>query len=183
MIYLLWGLLNIALAIYFIAICLKAIKLIRENFGGFTSVIFVAGLLSFSGCFNNNDNNIFNTKTWNFASTDSLSKNGTSFLEVKLEDNLISEYDLNIVYGKSKQLQNNLPVSAYSTVTGFTSGTNWKPVSISVERTNDNEEFQYTVDGIVEWKLLGVTIYTQSKTYNGFAFTDPFKKAKNSSSL
>ncbi len=186
MFYLLWAFINTALAIYFIAICLKATKLIRENFGRFTSIIFVVGLLSFAGCFTNKDNkgsNSNGSRTWNFASEDTLSKNGCSLLEVKLEDNLISEYNLQIDYGKDKQLKNNIPINAFSSTDGFTCATNWKPYLIIVDRTNDNEKFQYIIDGIVEWKLLGASIYTQHKSYNGFVFTDPFRKTKSSSFL
>lgn len=177
--YLLWVLLNAALAIYFIAICFKAIKLIRENFGQFASVIFVVGLLSFAGCFNSNDNegsNSNDSKTWSFISDDSLIKNQTILLEIELKNNLISKYNLEIIYGKDKQLKNNIPISAYSTTEGLTCAKNWKPINIIVERTNNNNKFQYSVYTIVAWKLLGSTVYTQGKNYEGFVYIDSFSK-------
>lgn len=36
-----------------------------------------------------------------------------------------------------------------------------EPISITVNRTEDNNKFQYFVNGVVEWKLLGATIYSQ----------------------
>ena len=80
--------------------------------------------------------------------------------------NLISKYQLDVIYGKDKKGMN-CPVSAFSSTNGFILGTNWKAESIMVSKTNDNQKFQYIVNGIVEWHLLGITIYTQAKTYKG----------------
>jgi hypothetical protein len=175
MTYLLWGLLNIGLFIFFIVICFRATKLIREKVGLFASIIFVFGLLSFVGHSNNdNDNKEPNSnqiKTWKFISEDSLKSNDSYLLDIDLEKTLVSKYGLGIKYGKDKQGQINIPISAYSSTTGFISGTNWKPVSIIVNRTNDNNKFEYFVDGVVEWKLLGATIYSQLKEYKGIALT------------
>lgn len=49
MMYLIWGLLNIGLLIYFLSICFKVTKLIREKMGLFITVFFVLTLLSFIG--------------------------------------------------------------------------------------------------------------------------------------
>jgi len=173
MTYLLWGLLNIGLFIFFIVICFKATKLIREKVGLFASIIFVFGLLSFVG-HSGNDNKEPNSnqiKTWKFISEDSLKNNDSYLLYIDLEKTLVSKYDLGIEYGKDKQRQINIPISAYSSTTGFISGTNWKPVSIIINRTNDNNKFEYFVGGVVEWKLLGATIYSQPKEYKGIALT------------
>lgn len=176
MIHLLWGLVNIGVFIFFIAICFKATKLIREKWGFFASVIFVFGLLSFAGnAGNNNDNKEPNSnhfRTWKFVSEDSLQANESHLLTIDLEKTLVSKYGLGVTYGKDKQGKTNVPINAYSSVTGFVSGINWKPVSISVNGTSDNHHFQYHVDGVIEWKLLGATIYSQSKKYKGTAILD-----------
>ena len=175
MTYLIWGLLNIGLFLFFIVICFKATKLVREKLGLFASIIFVFGLLSFVGHSNNDDDNkepnSNQIKTWKFISEDSLNRNATYLLDVNLEKTLVSKYDLGIKYGKDRQGEMNIPISAYSSTTGFISGTNWKPVSIIVNRTSDNNKFEYFVDGVVEWKLLGATIYSQLKEYKGIALT------------
>ncbi|MEP7318285.1 MAG: hypothetical protein ABI921_06080 [Panacibacter sp.] len=175
MTYLLWGLLNIGLFLFFIVICFKATKLIREKVGLFASIIFVFGLLSFVGHTNNDKDNkepkSNQIKTWKFISEDSLKNNDTYLLDIDLEKTLVSKYELGIKYGKDKQKQINIPISAYSSTTGFISGTNWKPVSIIINKTNENNKFEYSVDGIVEWKLLGATIYSQLKEYKGIALS------------
>ena len=175
MIYLLWGLLNIGLFIFFIAICFRATKLIREKIGLFAAIIFVFALLSFIGHSNNdNDNKEPNSnqiKTWKFETKDSINRNATYLLDIDLEKTLVSKYELGIKYGKEKEGTINIPISAYSSITGFISGTTWKPISIIVNRTTDNNKFEYVVDGVVEWKLFGTTIYSQLKEYKGIALT------------
>jgi hypothetical protein len=107
----------------------------------------VFGLLSFIGN-PNNDNKEANSnqiKTWDFISKDSLKNNESYFLSIDLENSLVSKYTLGIKYGKDKQVQNNIPISSYSSTTGLISGINWKPVSIIVNRTNDNNKFDYSV--------------------------------------
>ena len=69
---------------------------------------------------------------------------------VDLEKTWVSKYDLGVKYGKDKLGQFNIPISAYSSTTGFIRRTNWKPVSIIVNRTSDNNKFEHFVDGVVE---------------------------------
>jgi hypothetical protein len=170
-----WGLLNIGLLLFFIVTCLRGTKLIREKYGMFASVVFVFGLLSFAEQPNNGiDNkepNSNQVKTWKFASADSLNRNATFLIAIQLEKTLVSTYQLGIRYGKDKQGQVNIPISADSWMTGFISGTHWKPSSIIVNRTDNNNNFEYFVEGIVEWKLLGATVYSQSKEYKGITLT------------
>ena len=135
MLYLLWGLLNIGLFLFFILICFKATKLIIEKLGLFASLVFVFGLLSFIG-YSNNENNEPNTnkiKTWKFVSEDSLKNNQSDILKYDLKKTLVSKYDLGIKYGIDRQRKNNIPISAYSTTTGFISGTNWNPIDITAK--------------------------------------------------
>ena len=101
----------------------------------------------------------------------SLKQHSISSMDFELEKNLISKKYLRIKYAKDKQGQLNIPISAYSSTTGFIFGTNWNPISMIVTRTDDNNKFQYHVDGIFCWKLLGATIYTQSKKFNGIVST------------
>lgn len=173
MIYLLWGLLNFGLFLFFIVICFKATKFIREKLGLLASIFFAVGLLSFIGQSNNDDNTEPNSnqiKTWKF-NLDSTKSNESESLNIDLEKTLVSKYYMGIKYGKSLEGDLNIPISAYSSIDGFVSGTNWKPLDIIVNRTIDNKKFEYIVSGVVEWKLLWTTLYSQSKTYKGIALT------------
>lgn len=170
MIYLLWALLNIGL---FIFICFKGSKYFRQKFGPIAAIVFVFGLFAFVGSSNsatdNKEPNSNQIKTWKFNSSDSLDKGSNVYIDIDLEKTLISKYSLGISYGKDKQLQNNIPVSASTWTTGFESGTSWKPITIIVNRTGDNQKFEYEVDGTIKWSLLGITIYSQLKHWKGVA--------------
>jgi hypothetical protein len=170
MLYLIWGLLNLGLVIYFLVISFKATKLVKEKIGLFAAVFFVLGLISFLGQPATDSHNK-KSISWDFASEDSLNRDATSFAQIVLEDNWISKKNLLVKYGTDKQGLINIPISAYSSKTGFTSGTIWRPNSIEVSMTDDNNKFQYYVVGVVEWKLLGATIYTQLKRFNGIIST------------
>jgi hypothetical protein len=171
MIYLLWALLNIGFFIFFIFICFNATKLIKEKFGIFTAIVFVLGILSSGGRHDfdkdNMEPNSNHPRTWKFNSSDSLDKRLNNFQNIELEKNLISKYNLLIDYGKDKQMKNNIPISANTNRTGFVSGTSWEPISINVNTSDDNQKFEYEVIGTIKWNLLGMTIYYQSKHWEG----------------
>jgi len=173
MMYLIWGLLNIGLLIYFLTICFNAVKLVRREIGLFAAIVFVIGLLSFCSRQNDDDKatNSNKTKTWTFTSEDSLTQKPTSFLRHELESNWISKYDLEVIYRKDTN-NINVPISAYTSTNGFTIGTNWRGESIIVNKTDDNNKFYYHVNGVVEWHLLGMTVYTQLKTFKGTVSTE-----------
>lgn len=173
MLYFLWALLNIGLLIFFIVVCFQATKLIREKIGMVAAVIFVFGLLSFMGGpgsdKDNMEPNSNQVKTWKFTSSDSIANNPNGLIDIDLEKTSISKYSLGILYEKDKLLKNNIPVSANTETTGFQIGTSWKPISIVVNRTENNQRFDYVVYGTVKWKLLGLTVYSQSKGWKGVA--------------
>ena len=162
MIQLLWGLLNIGLSLFFLVICFKALRLIRDNIGYLASIVFVFGIVSPMGY----ENSKLNRKSsWEFAPKDSIITDQQSSVNISLEKALFLKVGLNIHYGYSKTDHQNTPIDASSILTGFTSGLNWKPTSISVYKTTDNLKFKYSVYGVLEWKLFGTTIYTQTKDF------------------
>jgi hypothetical protein len=173
MLYLLWALLNIGLFLFFIVLCFRATKLLREKTGIVAAIVFVIGLLSFMGNAGADDDNkephSNQVKTWYFTSADSLDRNSTALLQVDFDRTLISKYCILIRYAKDKPLKNEFPISASTWVKGLVSGTSWNPIFISVAPIADSGRFNYLIEGTVEWKLLGMTIYTQIKEWKGFA--------------
>ncbi|MEJ7911920.1 MAG: hypothetical protein WKF70_02110 [Chitinophagaceae bacterium] len=173
MLYLLWGLINLALVIFFIGLCLGATKLIKERFGIFACIVFVFGLLSFAGGSNDNndydDHESLKLRKWNFTPEQRVSQNTPVFQYTNLEETLFSKYLLGISYATMKTDQSIVPISASSLTTGLTMGTVWKPISIDINSTRNNSQLEYVVNGVLKWKLLGATIYTQSKEYKGTA--------------
>lgn len=104
----------------------------------------------------------------NIFSDDSVKINPTASASINLEKTLIAEYRLLVLFGQEKDGKINIPMSASSSTNGFISGTNWKPLSISIDKTDDNNQFEYFVRGVVEWQLMGATVYSQPKKYKGF---------------
>lgn len=163
MIYLLWTILNVGLLIFFLVICFKATKLLREKIGGFVAVFFVLGLLSFVSNPKDKKLNSHKYETWTLNSGENLTKKGYA-QGIVLEDMLISKNTLSIFYVKKNQA--NIPISAYSNSSGFANGTIWTSSAIIVNPTKDNR-LAYSVSGVLEWKLMGATLYTQPKSYRG----------------
>lgn len=164
MIHLLWGLLNMGLILCFIIICFKATKLIKENIGSFATLIFVVGFFGLIGSVAHDYKQ--QLKTWTFTTDDSLTKTSTTFTQIDLEKTLVSHYELSVTYAKDKNALNT-PISAHSSAIGFIFGVNWEPIALMIDKTKNNHKFSYSVVAMVHWKLLGVTIYTQSKQYHG----------------
>lgn len=173
MLHIFWLLLNIGIGLYFLLICFKVTKLAREKIGLIATLVLVFGLVSFIGNANKNDEslepNSNKIKTWKFNFMDSLKSNENYLVKTLLEKNSISNYQLSIQYGKTYPENENIPISAYSTSEGFGSCTKWIPKLIILNRTANNINFEYDVSGIVEWKLLGATLYTEIKNYKGVA--------------
>lgn len=172
MLHLLWNLFSLGVFVFFVVICFRATKFVYGKMGLFSSVIFVLGLLSFSGNSNHKGGNqgTNSNRVWKFASEDSLGTNMNSTLNIDLEKTWVSKYYLYISYGKDKQGQTNIPINAFSATTGLVGGILWKPTVIGVNRTSDNHKFEYDVLGVEEWKILGRTVYVQPKKYHGIAW-------------
>lgn len=62
-------------------------------------------------------------------------------------------------------------VSSSSYVTGFTSGYRWFPTGITVGALPDRR-LLYSTSGVLEWKLLGLTVYRQPRQFDGYLRLD-----------
>ncbi|WP_421825937.1 hypothetical protein [Larkinella sp.] len=169
MLYLIWTLLNIALGVYFIILCFQAARLLKERIGLYAAVIFTLGLICFAGN-SGKKNDSFSTnpdvKKWTYVPRDSIIPGGLEFAHATIDKTWISEIDLTVLYGAKKSSNQTVPVEATSVWSGFVSGYDWKPTSISVHATT-GQQYAYTVTGILQWKLLGIPLYSQPKMYEG----------------
>jgi hypothetical protein len=173
MLYLIWGILNLAVFVFFLRTCVNATKLVREKIGMLAAIVFVFGLFSFVAhtSNSNNEHNKNETGKWKFVSEDSIELNSTNFTRLLLEKSLMTNIDLGIQYGKDKHKNQCVPITAFSGTSGFVSGTTWKPLIITVNTTTKNNELQYYVSGVLKWQLLGTTFYSQEKFFKGIAVT------------
>ena len=168
MLYLLWGLINLALMIGFIVVCFKATRLVKSNIGKPAALLFSVGLLSFLAVPDSQPNTAYvdlslpETPVANSTSNEIMNP-----LHVRLQDNLVSHFDLYIVYGRKSPDFINEPVRAYSSGIGMACGINWMPSHYLVEKTPGNKEFTYSITGVIEWKILRFTVFSQQKSYDG----------------
>lgn len=169
--YLIWSLINTALVIYFFVICYRAVKLIKEKFGVVTAVFFTIGLLSFACQSNNEDKNTHQREMWTF-NTDTITETSTIRMRnCYAEKSPSFQINVSVTYGLDKRNKQNVPINAYSTVSGLVSGFKWRPNSISVYKSKKETGLDCAMAGILEWQLFGLTIYSQSKALSGFIET------------
>jgi len=171
MLQLIWGLLNITIFFYFIFVCVKGARLIRQGLGTLAAVVFVIGLFSFAAQSNGDDENKEPNsnmiKQWTFLPKDSLKNVERHSTEVTVEKTMVSTSHLNIQYVVDTKNNRIVSVSASSYMTGFISGTIWKPTVITLDTTAVNNKIRYAITGTVNWKLFGFTLYTENKDYAG----------------
>ncbi len=169
MIELIWGILNGFLLIYFIIVCFKSVKIIKEKIGLLASFIFVIGLLSF---ITKPDEKQIAKKNIEILNETNPNKafNGNSYSRfVTLENRISSKIELRILCGEKKSDKELIILDADCNRTGFISGTNWNAKTIDVNKEKDKNFCKYNVSGIMEWKILGLTIFSEAKDFSGNA--------------
>jgi hypothetical protein len=166
---LIWGILHGILIIYFIIIFFKSVKIIKEKNGVLATLVFVIGLLSF---ISKPDEKKITDKNIEILNQTNPKKafNGNSYLRfATLEDNLTSKIELKILCGEKESDNELIILNADCNRTGFISGTNWNTLSIDVDKEKDENFCKYNVSGIMEWEILGITIYSEVKDFTGKA--------------
>jgi hypothetical protein len=168
MLYLLWGLINLALIIGFFILCFKATTLVKVNIGKPAALLFAVGLLSFLAVPDRKQNTEFiDLSLPETPAVNSSSNEIMNTIHVTLQDNLVSDFDLYIIYKRKSPDFINEPVKVYSSSIGLACGINWIPSQYLVEKTPGNKEFSYLITGAIEWKILRFTIFSQQKSYKG----------------
>jgi hypothetical protein len=163
MIYLAWAILNIGLFLFFVFICLRATKLIREKLGLFASIVFVFALLSFVSSSDGDHQKL--GESFNFKlDKQEIENYSNKIAYARLDNNLIFSINLTIAYNKSEDTLITA-TSANSGMAGLVAGHRWKPQNVTVSVVG--QTIKYVVTGSVEWKLFGLNIYTQNKIYTG----------------
>ena len=168
MISIIWMLLNAALAALFIVLCYKATKAIKQQVGIGAALFFVLCLLSFNGKpEKEEDKKPMQAFTPRFTDNQELLRAHKGMESVVLDDRTTFDITLGVTYGYSETQKKLLPISGYSTEEGFTSGQKWNPTGISLTKTEPGNQLHYSVNGMIEWRLLNWVIYRQPKVYKG----------------
>lgn len=169
MLQLIWGILNALLLIYFIVICFKSAKLIKEKIGFLASFVFAIGLLSFISKPNENKITEKNIDILNQTNPKKAFNGNTYISFVTLENNLTSKIELTILHGEKESDKELIILNADCNRTGFMSGTEWQAKNIYVDNVEEKGFCKYDVNGIMEWKILGITIFSEAKNFKGNA--------------
>ena len=164
---LIWGILNGFLLVYFIIICFKSVRIVKEKIGLFASFIFVIGLLSFISKPDEKNLADKNIDVLNQTNPKKAFNGNSFFREITLEDNLTSKIGLSILVAENEAELTILNANCYRS--GFISGTNWNVENIEIDNEKNKKYCAYLIRGIMEWKILGITIYSEHKSFNGNA--------------
>lgn len=152
MLYLLWSLINLGMFIWFVLIAFSVLKLVRQNLGMVSTIVFIVGVLSFTRSAVVNDDrqnkNLNTNETVNFEN---------------LEKSVSYNLDLMYVYKKDTVYTGALPGKVLES--GIISGHSWEPALTRIHLKN--QVIDYYVAGTHQWKLLGLVLYNENKTYKG----------------
>ena len=169
MIELIWGIINILAFCYFVVIIFRATKIVRENMGGFTTLILIFGLFSFIGKpkEENDKIKIFDLKNENKKiESNELSINNQLQIK-KVEDNLCNNYQIFLNYKKDEKEKNEIKLlSATIHRNGLACGTKYKTTSIILNSIGRNI-YEYEILGTIDWSLGGIKFYTEIKDIKG----------------
>lgn len=164
MIHLIWSIINGIIVIYFIYLIVgfiaKGKKIFKPQFKVVSISIMVIGIVQIISASNSekNSNRISITDDYNRKNTSAIKK-------VKLEDNWT--FDINMLLKYSIEKNKYIPIESNSFLTGLVSGYVWKFNSIDTNNLYPNGKAEFIANGILKWNLFGVTVYSESKTFNG----------------
>ena len=120
-------------------------------------VIGIVQIISASGS-EKNSNRISITEDYN-------RKSNSAIKQVKLENNWT--FDINMLVKYSIEENQYIPIESNSFLTGLVSGYNWEFNLIDTNNLNPNGKAEFIANGILKWNLFGITVYSESKTFNG----------------
>lgn len=164
MIHLIWSIINGMIVIYFLYLIFgfiaKGKKIFKPRFKVISIFIMTIGIVQIISASNleKNSNRITINEDYN--------KNSNSKIkQVVLEDNLT--FDINLLVKYSIDQNEYIPIESNSFLTGLVSGYVWEFNSINMNNYNSNKKPEFIANGILKWNLFGITVYSESKTFNG----------------
>lgn len=171
MTYLLWTLMNIALFIFFLVICFRATKLVKEKIGPFAALIFVIGLFAFANKKEDNQDTFvrnLNDQTSFVAVQNSASMQTANFsAHETLASYAGSALTMNVFFAADSSGSRKIAQKVYFSINGFVGGHRWEPLSVQITPNASVDTFRYEVRSLLKWNLLGITLYTQQKDFSG----------------
>ena len=164
MIHLIWSIINGMIVLYFLYLIVGFIatgkRIFKPQFKAISIFIMVIGIVQIISALNSekNSNRLIIKDDYN-------KMNNSKIKEVVLEDNLT--FDINMLVKYSIEQNEFIPIESNSFLSGFMSGYVWEFNSLQTNNFKSNEKAEYNVNGILKWNLFGITVYSESKTFNG----------------
>ncbi|MBU2996272.1 hypothetical protein KO500_07490 [Cellulophaga baltica] len=164
MIHLIWSIINGIIVLYFfyliIGFITKGKKIFKPQFKVISIFIMVIGIVQINSASDSdkNSNRISITEDYN-------RKNNSEIKQVVLEDNWT--FDINMLVKYSIEQDQYIPIESNSSLTGLVSGYVWEFNSIATNNFETNKKSEFIAKGNLKWNLFGITVYSESKTFNG----------------
>ena len=164
MIHLLWSIINSIIVFYFLYLIVgfirKGKRIFNPKFKVLSIFVMVIGIVQIISAANSEEktNRIIITNNYN-------KKNNSKVEKVTLEDNLT--FDINMLVKFSIEQNKLTPIESNSFLTGFVSGYDWEFTLIETNNYRPNGKVEFTANGILKWNLFGITVYNESKKFNG----------------
>ncbi len=165
MLHLLWSVLDLGLFLSFVFVCYKATLLIRKSINLLAAVLFVFGMLSFVNA--ENSGLSMNSGGSEVVSGASGHKrfDRTQVIYLTLQKDLLFHTDLSVICGQCNGDPDLYPISAGSAISGLVSGYKWSPSKVLLDTSGGKIRYSFT--GNLDWKLMGMTLYTQPEYFSG----------------
>ncbi len=161
--YILWMLLNTCLGFFVLYIIYRLTKVAYIKAGSIGAITIVLIIITII-CKPVKSNNNLQTKTWNFKTADSVRWFRSGYF-IAIENNPVFNIQLDVTSLSDKNRLVQEPLKASTQITGIVGGNDWIPQNILLTAKNDS--FYYIVSGRLDWKLLGITVFTQQKNFRG----------------
>lgn len=164
MIYLIWTILNLIIYLYFLYLIFGFItigrRIFKTHFKFISMFIMIIGIVQIISPSNQDEKK--NTIIINEKPDDIYNSKKNIIV---LEDNMTMDFILSIKYYEDNDLF--IPTASHTIISGFVGGFDWTFTSIQTSNYLPNEQVEYSVNGILKWKLFGINIYNEFKSFNG----------------
>lgn len=164
MLYLIWSTINTIIVLYFLYLIIgfmrKGKKIFNPKFKILSIFIMIIGIVQIinAATAEKNLNQIKITNDYDKTENSKVEK-------IILEDNLT--LDINLLVIASIDQNEVIPIECQSFLTGFVNGYEWEFTSIKTNYYKQNERSEFIANGILNWHLFGITVYSQEKTFQG----------------
>lgn len=179
--YLIWSILNVVIYLYFLYLIVGYVSIGRKvlpknRFRPLAAILLIVGVVQLF----KNDNQDFKSEKFTITELPKgLTKKEINnykapmnfiTLEEHIPFSIVTLINNGFINGEYVALNNR------SSLNGFLSGFVWKQTSAPLIYFNNKGIAIYKIHGLLKWELMGITIYSQSKAFEGTYVLDNYRK-------